>query len=349
MRPAGSYKLPGGAPLTDLTREQKLELYRYMRLNRVVEERLVNLYRQGKVVGGLYRSLGQEATSVGTAYALAKGDIVGPLIRNLGVVLVMGYTPRDVMTQYMARATSPSGGKDCNLHFGRPDRGVISPISMLGALVPVMAGIALAGRMLKKGLVAMTWIGDGGTSTGAFHEGVNFAAVQKLPLVVVAENNGWAYSTPFRKQTAAKNLVDKAAAYGIPGEQVDGNDVLAVHGAARRAVDRARSGGGPTLIESLTYRMKGHAEHDAQAYVPKEELEEWRRRDPLERYARALVESAAATADELSAVDRAVSEEVDREVEAAEKSPLPTPDDALKNVYAPRLPEDEPAEVRRRT
>jgi len=335
--------------LTDLTREQKLELYRYMRLNRVVEERLVNLYRQGKVVGGLYRSLGQEATSVGTAYALAKGDIVGPLIRNLGVVLVMGYTPRDVMTQYMARATSPSGGKDCNLHFGRPDRGVISPISMLGALVPVMAGIALAGRMLKKGLVAMTWIGDGGTSTGAFHEGVNFAAVQKLPLVVVAENNGWAYSTPFRKQTAAKNLVDKAAAYGIPGEQVDGNDVLAVHGAARRAVDRARSGGGPTLIESLTYRMKGHAEHDAQAYVPKEELEEWRRRDPLERYARALVESAAATADELSAVDRAVSEEVDREVEAAEKSPLPTPDDALKNVYAPRLPEDEPAEVRRRT
>jgi pyruvate dehydrogenase E1 component alpha subunit/2-oxoisovalerate dehydrogenase E1 component alpha subunit len=335
--------------LTDLTREQKLELYRYMRLNRVVEERLVNLYRQGKVVGGLYRSLGQEATSVGTAYALAKGDIVGPLIRNLGVVLVMGYTPRDVMTQYMARATSPSGGKDCNLHFGRPDRGVISPISMLGALVPVMAGIALAGRMLKKDLVAMTWIGDGGTSTGAFHEGINFAAVQKLPLVVVAENNGWAYSTPFRKQTAAKNLVDKAAAYGIPGEQVDGNDVLAVHGAARRAVDRARSGGGPTLIESLTYRMKGHAEHDAQAYVPKEELEEWRRRDPLERYARVLLESAAATAEELAAVDRAVSEEVDREVEAAEKSPLPTPDDALKNVYAAPLPEGEPAEVRRRS
>ena len=236
--------------MTDLTREQKLELYRYMRLNRVVEERLVNLYRQGKVVGGLYRSLGQEATSVGSAYALRKGDIVGPLIRNMGVVLVMGYSARDVMTQYMARGTSPSGGKDCNLHFGRPDRGVISPISMLGALIPVMAGIALAGRMQKKDLVAMTWIGDGGTSTGAFHEGLNFAAVQKLPLVVVAENNGWAYSTPFRKQTASKNLVDKAIAYGIPGEQVDGNDVLAVHGAARRAVDRARGGEGPTLIEA---------------------------------------------------------------------------------------------------
>jgi TPP-dependent pyruvate/acetoin dehydrogenase alpha subunit len=335
--------------VADLTREQRLDLYRYMRLNRVVEERLVNLYRQGKVVGGLYRSLGQEATSVGTAYALSKGDIVGPLIRNLGAVLVMGYSARDVMTQYMARATSPSGGKDCNLHFGRPERGVISPISMLGALVPVMAGIALAGRMQKKNLVAMTWIGDGGTSTGAFHEGLNFAAVQKLPLVVVVENNGWAYSTPFRKQTAAKSLVDKAAAYGIPGAQFDGNDVFAVYDAARQAVDRARSGGGPTLLESLTYRMKGHAEHDAQAYVPKEELEEWRRRDPLERCARVLVDSSVATAEELGAVDRAVSEEIDREVEAAEKSPLPSPEDALKNVYAQGIPDAEPAVVRRRS
>jgi len=333
----------------DLSREQKRDLYRFMRSNRVVEEKLVNLYRQGKVVGGLYRSLGQEATSVGTAYALKKGDIVGPLIRNLGVVLVMGYSPRDVMTQYMARATSPSGGKDCNLHFGNPDRGVISPISMLGALVPVMAGIALAGRMQKKDIVTMTWIGDGGTSTGAFHEGINFAAVQKLPLVVVAENNGWAYSTPFQKQTAAKTLADKAVAYGIPGEQVDGNDVLAVYASARRAVDRARAGGGPTLIEAMTYRMKGHAEHDAQAYVPKEELEEWRRRDPLERYARVLVESQDATAEDLAAIDRAVTEEIDREAEAAEKSPLPDPAIAFQNVYAKPASETEPVVVRKRT
>jgi pyruvate dehydrogenase E1 component alpha subunit/2-oxoisovalerate dehydrogenase E1 component alpha subunit len=334
----------------DLSRDQKLDLYRFMRLNRVVEERLVNLYRQGKVVGGLYRSLGQEATSVGAAYALSKGDVVGPLIRNLGVVLVMGYTPRDVMTQYMARATSPSGGKDCNLHFGHPERGVISPISMLGALVPVMAGIALAGRMQKKSLVAMTWIGDGGTSTGAFHEGINFAAVQKLPLVVVAENNGWAYSTPFRKQTAARCLADKAAAYGIPGEQVDGNDVLAVYDVARRAVDRARAGGGPTLIESLTYRMKGHAEHDAQAYVPKAELEEWREKDPIQRYARVLLESGAVQASDLEAIDRAISEEVDREVEAAENAPLPSPDAALRGVYAnDAATEAEPLTVRRQS
>jgi len=333
--------------VADLTREQKLELYRAMRLNRVVEEKLVNLYRQGKVVGGLYRSLGQEATSIGTAYALRKGDIAGPLIRNLGVVLVMGYSPRDVLTQYMARATSPSGGKDCNLHFGDPQRGVISPISMLGALIPVMAGIALGARMQKKDLVTMTWIGDGGTSTGAFHEGLNFAAVQKLPLVVVAENNGWAYSTPFRKQTAAKSLADKAAAYGIPGESVDGNDVLAVYDVARRAVDRARTDGGPTLIEALTYRMKGHAEHDGQSYVPKEELEAWRARDPLERYARVLAADAVTTAEELAEIDRGVSEEVDRDVEFAENSPFPSAEHALRNVYAEEASAAEPTIVRR--
>jgi pyruvate dehydrogenase E1 component alpha subunit/2-oxoisovalerate dehydrogenase E1 component alpha subunit len=259
----------------------------------------------------------------------------------------MGYSPRDVMTQYMARATSPSGGKDCNLHFGRPERGVISPISMLGALVPVMAGIALAARMQKKDIVTMTWIGDGGTSTGAFHEGINFAAVQKLPLVIVAENNGWAYSTPVRKQTAAARLADKAAAYGIPGETVDGNDVLAVFDAARRAVELARSGGGPTLLESVTYRMKGHAEHDAQAYVPKQELEEWKSRDPIERYSRTLVEAGAASANELAAIDQAISEEIDREVEFAEKSPLPAPEFALEGVYARTPAEPVPAGPRR--
>ena len=320
--------------MSDLTREQKLELYRFMRLNRVVEEKLVNLYRQGKVVGGLYRSLGQEATSVGSAYALRKGDIVGPLIRNLGVVLVMGYTPRDVMTQYMARATSPSGGKDCNLHFGRPDRGVISPISMLGALIPVMAGIALAARMQKKDLVTMTWIGDGGTSTGAFHEGLNFAAVQKLPLVVVAENNGWAYSTPFRRQTAARSLADRAAAYGIPAESVDGNDVLAVHAACRNAVARARAGAGPTLVETITYRMKGHAEHDNQEYVPKQELEAWIRRDPIEAYARVLQESGIARREELAAIDREISAGIERDAELADREPYPDPARALEGVYA---------------
>jgi pyruvate dehydrogenase E1 component alpha subunit/2-oxoisovalerate dehydrogenase E1 component alpha subunit len=306
----------------------------------------VLLYRQGRIVGGLYRSLGQEATSVGSAFALEKGDVLGPLIRNLGSVLVMGYSAREVLTQHLGRAASPSGGKEGNLHFGRPDRGVVSSISMLGALVPVMAGIALAGRMQRRQTVAMTYIGDGGTSTGAFHEGLNFAAVQKLPLVVIAENNGWAYSTPFRKQTAVRSLADRAAAYGMPGETVDGNDVLAVYEAARVAVDRARGGGGPTLLEARTYRMKGHAEHDGQAYVPREELEEWGRRDPIERYAATLLASGEVTAADLAAIDRRIAEELDRDVAFAERCPHPAPADTAGDVYA-ATGELEPAFLRR--
>ena len=333
--------------MVDLTLEQRIDLYRFMRRNRSLEERLVHLYRQGKVVGGLYRSLGQEATSVGSAFALEKGDVLGPLIRNLGSVLVMGYSAREVLAQHLARAESPSGGREGNLHFGRPERGVVSSISMLGALVPVMAGIALAARMQRRRTVAMTYIGDGGTSTGAFHEGLNFAAVQKLPLVVIAENNGWAYSTPFRKQTAAKCLADRAAAYGIPGETVDGNDVVAVYRAARAAVERAREGGGPTLVEAKTYRMKGHAEHDGQTYVPREELEDWRRRDPIERYAERLIGAGDATAATLEAIDRRISEELDADVEYADRCPSPQPGNPLEGVYASGEDEAEPSFLRR--
>jgi pyruvate dehydrogenase E1 component alpha subunit/2-oxoisovalerate dehydrogenase E1 component alpha subunit len=330
----------------DLTLEQRLDLYRFMRRNRTLEERLVHLYRQGKVVGGFYRSLGQEATSVGSAFALEKGDVLGPLIRNLGSVLVMGYSAREVLTQHLARAESPSGGREGNLHFGRPERGVVSSISMLGALVPVMAGIALAARMQRRRTVAMTYIGDGGTSTGAFHEGLNFAAVQRLPLVVIAENNGWAYSTPFRKQTAAKCLADRAAAYGIPGETVDGNDVIAVFQAASAAVRRAREGGGPTLLEAKTYRMKGHAEHDSQSYVPRAELEEWGRRDPIERYAERLIGAGDATAATLEAIDRRIAEELDGDVEYAESCPAPAAGQPVEGVYAPGL-ETQPPFLRR--
>jgi pyruvate dehydrogenase E1 component alpha subunit/2-oxoisovalerate dehydrogenase E1 component alpha subunit len=318
-----------------------------MRRNRSLEDRLVHLYRQGKVLGGFYRSLGQEATSVGSAYALEPGDVLGPLIRNLGSVLVMGYTPLEIVLQHLGRAASPSGGKEGNLHFGRPERGVVSSISMLGALVPVMAGVALAARLQRKRTVAMTYIGDGGTSTGAFHEGLNFAAVQKLPLVVIAENNGWAYSTPFRRQTAAKSLADRATAYGIPGTSVDGNDVVAVYEASREAVRRARSGGGPTLVEARTYRMKGHAEHDAQAYVPRDELDDWARRDPIARHAERLLASGAVRAEDLEAIDCSISEELDRDVAEAERSPYPAAGSALAEVYAGETTDSDPAFLRR--
>jgi TPP-dependent pyruvate/acetoin dehydrogenase alpha subunit len=330
-----------------LTPERKIDIYRLLRLNRSVEERLVHLYRQGKIVGGLYRSLGQEATSVGSAFALERGDILGPLIRNLGSVLAMGIAPREIFTQFLARGNSPTGGKEGILHFGRPEEGLVSPISMLGTLIPVMAGIALAGRMQGKNIVAMTFIGDGGTSTGPFHEGLNFAAVQRLPLVVVAENNGWAYSTPFRKQTAARSLADRGVGYGIPAETIDGNDVEAVYEASRRAVERARAGGGPTLLEAKTYRMKGHAEHDGQGYVPKEELEDWSRRDPIDLYARTLLSTAVATAETLAEIDERISHQMDEDVAHALASPAPIPENALTGVYAGGLPEFEPAIIRR--
>src|SRR6478672_6307228 len=255
---------PKGKGGAGLSREQLLELYYWMRLTRTLEERLVALYRQTKVVGGLFRSLGQEADAVGSAFALDKqaGDILSPLIRNLGSMLVRGATPLEVLKQYMAKGDSPTRGRELNIHFGGPERGFIGQISHLGDMVPVMAGVTLSFRMRGEDRVGLVYIGDGATSTGAFHEGINFAAVQRCPLVVIIENNGYAYSTPTSKQTAAAQFVDKAIGYGCLGAQADGNDVLAVYGVTRRAVDRARAGDGVTLIELMTYRRKGHAEHD---------------------------------------------------------------------------------------
>ncbi len=317
-----------------LSRERQLELYRFLKLNRLVEDRLTNLYRQGKVVGGLYGSRGQEAVSVGTAYALGPADIVAPLIRNLGVMLVRGVSPREVFTQYMARGTSPTGGKDCNLHFGDLKRGLISPISMLGALVPVMAGVGLAAKLQHRSYVAMTYIGDGGTSTGDFHEGMNVAAVLGVPLVVVAEHNGYAYSTPTARQMKIKDLAQRAAAYGIPARTVDGNDVLAVYEAARAMIETARAGGGPQLLEVKTFRMKGHAEHDDASYVPKELVEQWRAKDPIDRFERHLLAGELATQDDLDAIVGRINAELDAEVDFALASPMPPPERAREGVYA---------------
>lgn len=318
---------------TALARERQLDLYRLLKLNRLVEERLTNLYRQGKVVGGLYGSRGQEAISIGTAFALGPEDVVAPLIRNLGAMLVRGVSPREVFTQYMARGTSPTGGKDCNLHFGDLKRGLVSPISMLGALVPVMAGVALAAKLQHKDYVAMTYIGDGGTSTGDFHEGMNLAAVLAVPLVVVAEHNGYAYSTPTARQMKIKDLAQRASAYGVPARVVDGNDVLAVYEAARAMVEAARSGGGPQLLEAKTFRMKGHAEHDDASYVPKELFEQWKAKDPIDRFERHLVAENLATREELAAIAVRLNVDLDADVDFALASPMPPPERALEGVY----------------
>ena len=323
-----------------LTREQLLEMYRYVRLTRTLEEKLETLFRQSKVVGGLFRSLGQEGESVASAYALRRrddgtGDMLSPLIRNLGSMLVMGARPEEVLRQYMAKGDSPARGKELNIHFTDYDRGFIGQISPLGDLIPVMAGVTLTFRQRGEDRVGMVYIGDGATSTGAFHEGVNFAAVQRCPLVVVVENNRWAYSTPTRLMTAADSFVEKAPGYGIAGEQVDGNDMLAVYGAARRAVDRARAGEGVTLIEVMTYRRRGHAQHDNQSYVDPAEIEEWAAsNDPVDRYAAALTGNGWAAAEELAGIDAEVDRELEAVIPAADAAPLPDPETALDDVYA---------------
>jgi TPP-dependent pyruvate/acetoin dehydrogenase alpha subunit len=322
-------------PSSRLNRDQLLDLYYWMRLTRTLEERLVALYRQTKVVGGLFRSLGQEADAVGSAYALERRDVMSPLIRNLGSMLVKGASPVEVLRQYMAKGDSPTRGRELNIHFGDLERGFIGQISPLGDMVPVMAGVTLTFKMRGEDRVGLVYVGDGATSTGAFHEGTNFAAVQRCPLVVVVENNRYAYSTPTEKQTAARQFVDKAVGYGIPGEQADGNDVLAVYDVTKRAVDRARQGSGVTLIELVTYRRKGHAEHDNQSYVPAGEIERWAdENDPVDRYRARLTGELGFEKSELDAVDERVRHEVDDATELAERSPMPEPLDALVGVYA---------------
>jgi TPP-dependent pyruvate/acetoin dehydrogenase alpha subunit len=338
--PGSRFPVPGSQSASDrasakLTRDQKLDLYYWMRLTRSLEERLVALYRQTKVVGGLFRSLGQEADAVGSAYALERRDILSPLIRNLGSMLVKGATPLEILRQYMAKGDSPTRGRELNIHFGDTDRGFIGQISPLGDMVPVMAGVTMTFKMRRQDRVGLVYVGDGATSTGAFHEGFNFAAVQRLPLVVIVENNGYAYSTPIAKQTAATQFVDKAIGYGVEGLQADGNDVLAVYDVTKAAVDRARAGGGVTLIELMTYRRKGHAEHDNQSYVPPGEIDRWAaENDPIDRYLVVMREELGATDEEIAAIDARVAREVDAATDEAEKSPPPEPLDALIGVYA---------------
>jgi TPP-dependent pyruvate/acetoin dehydrogenase alpha subunit len=318
----------------ELSRQQYLDLYYYMRLNRAVEDTMVKLFRQNQIVGGLYSSLGQEAISVGTAYALQKKDWLAPMIRNIGALLVKGVPPRDIFMQHMAKYDSPTKGKDGTSHFGDLENlHIVSPISMLGDLIPVMTGVAMAGRYLGQKIVAMTWIGDGGSSTGVFHEGLNLAATQKAPFVLILENNLWAYSTPVRKQVPLENLADRAKAYGIDSYIVDGNDVVAVYSIAKEAVERARAGEGPILIEAKTFRRLGHAQHDPAEYVPKEMRAYWEARDPIALYEKFLTGEKLLDAKAKKEMDEKLGALLAKEREFAENSPMPPAELAETGVY----------------
>jgi TPP-dependent pyruvate/acetoin dehydrogenase alpha subunit len=329
---------PTAAAPVALSRDQLVEIYYYLRLTRTLEERLTALYRQSKVIGGLFRSLGQEGESVASAYALERGrrkDILSPLIRNLGSLLVMGARPLEILRQYMAKAESPTHGRELNVHFNDLEQGYLGQISHLGDMIPVMAGIALTFKLRGEARVGLVYIGDGGTSTGTFHEGLNFAAVQRLPLVVIGEYNRWAYSTPPEKQFAVKDLAEKAQGYGIPAVTVDGNDVFAVYEATKLAVERARRGKGTHFIEVKTYRRKGHAEHDDQHYVPAGEIERWEKEnDPVDRFVTRILEAEWVSPADLKDIDDRVRVEIDQATDACVNEPLPAPETALPGVYA---------------
>jgi TPP-dependent pyruvate/acetoin dehydrogenase alpha subunit len=318
-----------------LTPKQHIAIYRWMLLNRRMEAALENLYKQGKVVGGVYFGLGQEGCSCASAYALHKEDWLAPMIRNQGSLLVRGFSPRDIMMQYMAKAGSPTRGRDASSHFGDIyERNVAAPISMLGDLIGVMAGVALGARYQGRNIACMTYIGDGGQSTGIFHESLNFAAVQRLGLALVVENNLWGYSTPAEHQFAIKDLAQRAIAYGIPGVIVDGTDACQVYDAAHEACERARRGEGPSLIEAKMMRMKGHAIHDAAQYVPRPLFEYWQKRDPVARFENYLLKIKNWLTP---AENQALIDDVEKQLEAdrnfAEASPMPVPEAAEGGVY----------------
>jgi TPP-dependent pyruvate/acetoin dehydrogenase alpha subunit len=317
-----------------LRREQCIEIYRWMLLNRRMETALENLYKQGKVVGGVYFGLGQEACSCASAYALGKDDWLGPMIRNQGALLVRGFPPADIMMQYMAKSGSPTKGRDTTSHFGDLEkRNVVAPISMLGDLVPVLTGVALGARLQGKHIAVMTYIGDGGQSTGVTYEGLNFAAVQDLGLVLIVESNLWAYSTPSDMQYRVEDLAERAIGYGIPGVIVDGTDACQVYDACHEACERARRGEGPTLIEAKMMRMKGHAIHDAADYVPKPMFEYWKKRDPIARFENYLLKKKWLTPAENEKLIVSVERELEENREIAVNSPMPAPESAVGGVY----------------
>jgi TPP-dependent pyruvate/acetoin dehydrogenase alpha subunit len=347
------------APLVaGLGKTELLDMCYRMHLARATEERLELLMRQGHVHGGVYRSLGQEAGAVGTAYALrarsdGTGDVMTYLIRDTGAIFTHGGEPIDYLRHYLARATSLSRGRETGVHFVDFERGLVGPISHLGTMVEVMAGITWAIRLRHEDRVGMAYLGDGGSSTGEFHEGLNFAAVQECPMIMILESNGYAFSTPTHKQTRARRLADKAIGYGIPGEQVDGNDVVACYEAAQRAVTRARAGEGASLIELATFRRRGHAQHDPQDYVSREELEYWEARDPIELFHQRLLSEGWATQVEVDEVGARAHREAAEAAEQALAEPLPEGASAVEGIYTDldvagpwtRLPNPHPGAV----
>jgi TPP-dependent pyruvate/acetoin dehydrogenase alpha subunit len=320
----------------EIKRADLLQMYYYLRLTRSLEDRITALYRQGRIVGGCYTSHGMEAIAVGYASALDRDDVIAPFHRDMGAFLIRGITPGEVLAQYLGKRTGPTKGKDGNVHMGDLKRGILGFVSHLADNLPVAAGAALAFKIRGEARVVFTGTGDGGTSRGDFHEAMNFAAVRKLPVVFFCNNNQYAYSTPQRLQMAVPDVVDRAKAYGMPGEIVDGNDVAAVYLAAKGAIGKARAGGGPTFLEFKTMRMHGHSEHDPAKYVPRELLEEWKKKDPILKAEQLLTQLGFGDDAYFHQIGERAKKEVEAGLEFAEQSPLPEGPEVLEGVFADR-------------
>ena len=319
-----------------LTPAQKVDLYYWMQLTRTFDDLMVAYWRQGRGVGGVFSERGHEAISVGTGYALGPDDVVAPMHRDIGCYFLRGMTPRRIFANMLGKATGASGGRDVNLHgVGDMDLNIIGFISHLPHSLPVAVGAAMSFQYRNEPRVALTYVGDGSSSAGLFHESLNLASVRKAPLVLIVENNQYAYSTHVSQQTTVTDIASRAVGYGIPGVIVDGNDVEAVYAATQAAVTRARAGDGPSLIECKTMRMMGHAIHDGAEYVPRELLEAWEQRNPVVLYERKLIAEGVADQVEIDEIKHRCEVEVADAIEYAEQSPLPDPATVTDGVYAP--------------
>ena len=328
---------PRAAASAGLAADDLRTLYRQMLLQRLAEDRIVKLYQQGAVVGACFTGYGHEAIAVGAAYALGPQDVAATLHRDLGARLVLGMPVGYYFANFLGRTGSPTRGREGNLHIGGLGPRILLHIDHIGASIPVAAGAALAFIVRREARVAMAFCGEGTLATGEFHEGANLAAVLRLPLVIVCWNNQFAYSTPVHREVAGP-IADRMAGYGMASCSIDGNDVLAVHDAARRAVDRARAGEGPSFLECRTMRMRGHSEADDASYVPKALIDEWRPRDPVKRFEDHLIETRVLTAEQVAALRGAVLAEVDEAQAWAEASPPPDPSEVERGVYCEGRP-----------
>ena len=324
-------------PLTStaLSNPERLEMYYFLRLTRECDNAILRLYRQGKIVGGAYTGYGNEATAVGSAYTLDDHDYLFPMHRDLGAHLVKGQTLRNIFLQQLGRANSLTRGRDGTGHYADPSLKIYGNVSHLAAMIPMAAGVALAAKMRKENAVVLNYIGDGGCNVGEFHEGLNMAAVMRLPLVLIIENNQFAYSTPNSRQFVAQKLSDRALGYGVPGITIDGTNVTRVYETCKEAVDRARRGEGPTLIETVTMRLHGHSASDDASYVPKEMIEEWKKKDPVEKFERILLSDRVLNESNKKQLEEKIAAEIEEAIQFALESPYPDGADAAEGVYAP--------------